>query len=105
MKKICPVCGSNNAPDAVKCVNCAADLNGNQHMVDRAPVEPGKQGNPLGQVQAQSAMPTNNKVTTREVPNSMMRRVRREDLSDELVDSVDEDRMGQIQHSADHLGL
>jgi uncharacterized protein YaaW (UPF0174 family) len=82
-------------------------------MVDKTPLPQGKQGNPLDrQVAAQGSVTTNDKVVGFDMPPSMLRRVKRQPMqhvvqesSDDFVDQVDEDKMGQIQHSADHLGL
>ena len=110
-KKVCPVCGGNCGPNDVECPNCKAPLKGNVHLVERSSLPKGKQGNPLDRnIAAQSVMPTNEKVVTRSIPESMTRRIKREEieeLSDEFVDpiEVNKDRMNQIRHSADHLGL
>tara|TARA_B100001778_G_scaffold334491_1_gene346145 strand:+ start:34961 stop:35290 length:330 start_codon:yes stop_codon:yes gene_type:complete len=109
MKKVCPVCGSDNGPNDTVCVNCSASLTGNQKMVDRSPTPKGEQGNPLGHVTAQGVMPTNPNVVKRDMPESMNRRVKRQpvyrELSDDFVDSIEDEHLDQVQHSADHLGL
>lgn len=105
MKKVCPVCGSDNGPNEMRCANCSATLGGNQQMVDRSATPAGEQGNPLER--AAQAMMTS--VRSLEVPDSMNRRTKRdsvvEELSDEFVDSVDNEHLSQVRNSADQLGL
>lgn len=107
-KKICPTCGATRGVNETVCV-CGASLDGKTEIVQNIPIPKGKQGNPLDrQVAAQIVMPTNSKVVTRDMPESMNRRVKRlpnQELSDEFVDSVSNDHLDQVQRSAENLGL
>lgn len=98
MKKTCPVCGKTNSPNATHCEGgCGASLGGNTQMVDNAPVQKGKQGNPLVSVvplgplgRSAQNMPTSGKLVKMDVPHSFERRTKKfpdhEDLSDEALD-------------------
>lgn len=95
MKKTCPVCGKTNSPNATHCDGgCGASLGGNTQMVDNAPVQKGRQGNPLVSVvpmgRAAQNMPTSGKLVKMDVPESFNRRTKKfpdhEDLSDEALD-------------------
>lgn len=108
MKKSCPVCNSDNGPNEVSCVNCGARLTGKQQMVNRSPSQKGQQTNGPSKIISQVVMPTNSKVVTRDMPESMNRRIKRvphRELSDEFVDSVHDEHLDQVQRSADNLGL
>lgn len=115
MKKTCPICGKTNSPNATHCnpQGCGASLGGNTQMVDKSITQQGKQGNPLVSAlplgRAAQNMPTSNKLVKMPVPESFNRRTKKfplhEELSDEMVDSIDDNQLQQIRESGDDLGL